>query len=106
MRANNIHTISGEYSGSGDDGGMDEVVAFESKTGLAPMTNRGPVPNEIEDEIEKIIWDLANPDFNNEGSDGTFTIHWSTLQRRFLLVQVNHRDVFIDYLHSGYEQEF
>lgn len=70
FRENSIKEIRLEYSGSGDDGGVDDV-RIKLLSG-EELNNTGAHP-EVVDALEAITYDKTGADFNNDGSQGLAT---------------------------------
>jgi S-adenosylmethionine synthetase len=86
MTENNINKISLHYSGSGDSGGVDEFLVGEEEDYFDHI--------EMQDLAESILYDIVDPNFNNDGSGGK--AYFIINDEGKLVFQCCHRDLVPD----------
>lgn len=69
------------YSGSGDSGGVNDITISSIKRDDVPDTS--PETSEEEDVLAEFVYNKTGADFNNEGSQGTFTFNIANLTYEF-----------------------
>lgn len=70
------------YSGSGDDGGVNSITISGIK-GDIDLPATSPETSEEEDILAEFVYNKTGADFNNEGSQGTFTFNIANLTYEF-----------------------
>jgi len=75
LKDKDVHTIEIAFSGSGDDGGIDEVVSYDHNT---KIINTRETIRKLDDIFYQIIHEHADSTgdwINNDGGYGTLTIN-------------------------------
>jgi hypothetical protein len=113
LAALNVVRMEVRYSGSGDEGAIDQILAFSA------LGQPIELPGEIGKRIEDWIYELIPPDFEiDSGSHGTLTLDVAnrhiridhdnivrTTENEVLEYDLNEQDVCADYALAGQEAD-
>jgi hypothetical protein len=75
LKTLDVTHVTVEYSGSGDEGQINDVVAFKNK-------EEKNIPKLLNEAIQSLCWDYLEADHGgweiNDGASGTFTFNVAT----------------------------
>lgn len=102
MIENSIARINFNYDGAGDSGeGRTQFVKHDPVTDTYSKTDA--LPDNIEDIALNLVWELVNPNFNNEGSygEGFFEIN----DEGRLIMSCDHSDIIHSTQDTSYSED-
>lgn len=103
LQANEIKSVTVEYSGGGDSGGIDEndlPPEIAKKEYLFPTQYQGSMPISLDEIVSNVLVEMMPRGFENgEGGKGTITLFSDGL------LEHGHIDYIQDYLSDEYDGE-